>query len=268
MFDGKICIITGASSGLGQALALSLASEKAKLVLFSRNESALEQVSQACEQLGAECLLISGDITQQSDCARLIAVTIEKFGRIDYLINNAGVSMWAQFADVTDLTIFEQLMATNYLGAVYCTHYALPYLRQSKGLIVVISSLQGKFPVPFHTGYSAAKHALHGFFETLRIELRQDQVDILMVAPSWLQGTNLRARAFSVEKNHKAFRHRQSKSGMTLEVCCQYIKTAMSQRKRELLLPKKAKILTWVKAIAPQWVDWYIASRVKKELKQ
>lgn len=173
--------------------------------------------------------------------------------------------MWANFADVADLKIFEQLISVNYLGSVYCTHYALPFLRNTKGLIVVISSLQGKFAVPLHTGYVAAKHALHGFFNTLRIELKPDKVDVLIVAPSWLQGTNLRSRALVTQTN-KSFRHRQSESGMTLEQCCQYIKSSMKKRKRELLLPKKARILSFIQAISPSLVDWYIDRRIKKEL--
>lgn len=266
MYRGKTCIITGASSGLGEALALDLAKEQTQLILFSRNESKLQSVANSCELLGASCLVVSGDISKPDDCARLIEATVQKFGKIDYLINNAGVSMWSEFADITDLNVFQQLLAINYLGAVYCTHYALPYLRQSQGMIVVISSLQGKFAVPFHSGYAAAKHALHGFFDTLRIELQKDKVDVLIVAPSWLQGTRLRANAFG-SKEKPSFRHHQSESGMTLTECCKQIKLAMAARKRELLLPKKARILSLIQAFSPQCVDWYIARRVSKELK-
>src|SRR5262249_36159463 len=117
-----------------------------------------------------------------------------KFGRIDHLVLCAGLGMWARFDAVTDPMLFERLIAVNYLASVYCAHAALPHLRQSQGLITVISSLQGRVGVPLHTGYAAAKHALHGFFDSLRIEVEPGKPNILMVLPHWVD-TGLRQNA-------------------------------------------------------------------------
>jgi NAD(P)-dependent dehydrogenase (short-subunit alcohol dehydrogenase family) len=133
-------------------------------------------------------------VTQPEACQQLVEKAIATFGQIDSLINNAGISMVTRFDEITDLSIFEQVMQVNYLGAVYCTHYALPYLKASRGLLVAISSLCGKTAVPTRSGYVASKHAMQGFFDTLRIELRGTGVDVLVVSPGFV-ATDIRERA-------------------------------------------------------------------------
>ena len=264
MFRDKVCIITGASSGLGKSLALHLAKEKATVVLFARSEPQLKEVSEACQKEGANTLVVCGDITKAADCLFLIDQVIQEFQQIDYLINNAGLSMWSAFSDISELDAFEKLIAVNYLGSVYCTHFALPYLIKSKGLVVAISSLQGRYGVPYHTGYSAAKHAVHGFFNALRFELSNKDVGVLIVTPGWLQGTNLRANAL-VANEEKKFRHQSSKSGISLEVCSKTILNAMIQRKKELCMPKKMKLLFLLDILFPRLAAWYVLRRVKQE---
>ena len=138
----------------------------------------------------------TGDVGKPEDCEVWIGAAVAEFGAVDYLIACAGISMWARFDEVEDLGIFRRLMDTNYLGIVHCVYYALPHLKARDGMVVAISSIQGKIGVPMHTGYVASKHAVQGFFESLRTELLDTGVDVLTVLPHWLRGTNLRKAAF------------------------------------------------------------------------
>ncbi len=201
MLAGKTIVITGASSGLGASLAEQLSLHKTNLVLFSRNIDKLQSVAKACEGNGAKTLVVQGDISKPEDCKKLYNETIKNFNTIDHLVLNAGISMWAEFEEITDLSLFQKLIETNYLGAVYLTYYCLPSLIKSKGMITAISSIQGKIAVPNHTGYVASKHALTGFLNTLRMEVKDKGVDVMLVMPHWLRGTDLRKNAFDKDGN-------------------------------------------------------------------
>ena len=143
-FQDQVVIVTGASHGIGAHVATQLAAQGAKLVLAARRAIELEQTAAACRAAGAEALVVPTDVTSETECARLIVAAIEKFGRIDMLVNNAGLGMWSRVDAVHDLTIFERVMQVNYFGAVYCTVHALPHLNQSRGRIVCVSSLAGR----------------------------------------------------------------------------------------------------------------------------
>ncbi|HLA45652.1 MAG TPA: SDR family oxidoreductase, partial [Aggregatilineales bacterium] len=151
----KVIIITGASSGVGAALARQSGVTGAHLALAARRADALQEVADSCP----DAIAIPTDITDSDACKTLVEKTVAHFGRLDILVNNAGVSMLSRFEDIEDLSILEKLMQVNYLGAVYCTHAALPHLKKSNGLIVGVSSLAGKTGIPLRTGYSASKHA-------------------------------------------------------------------------------------------------------------
>ena len=236
MFGEKTVVITGASSGLGAALALAFAKRGANLVLFSRNGEKLREVETVCRESGSESLVVIGDVTVPEDCKRLVECSLSHYGSLDYLIANAGVSMWAKFEEVEDVSIFRRLVETNYLGAVYCVYYALPHLKKNGGMVVAVSSIQGKIGVPLHTGYVASKHALQGFCESLRTELGGSGVDVLTVLPHWLRGTDLRKNAFGKDGNLVGPSTRKhSKESVALEDCCQAIIEAIGKRKRELV---------------------------------
>ena len=143
MLQKKTVVITGASSGLGASLAVAFAEMGANLVLFSRDQERLEKVKSLCRGSGACPIIVTGDITEPDDCERLITSAISQFGTLDYLVTSAGVSMWAKFENIRDVTVFNKIMKTNYLGTVHCVYYALPYLRRNRGMIVAISSIQG-----------------------------------------------------------------------------------------------------------------------------
>ena len=170
-FTGKTVLITGASEGIGRALALALAAERAQLALNARDEVRLAEAVRECAARGAEALALPADVSRQEDCAAMVARAVARFGRLDVLINNAGVTMWSRFDALSDLSVFTRLLATNYLGAVYATAAALPALKAAGGLIVAVASVAGLTGVPERSGYAASKHAMVGFFESLRIEL-------------------------------------------------------------------------------------------------
>lgn len=255
MATNQTVILTGASAGIGRSLAISLAQQGANLVLAARDHTALEAVVAACTEAGGKAIAVPTNVTQPQACQHLIEQTIATFGQIDMLVNNAGISMLTRFDQVTNLSIFEQVMQVNYLGAVYCTHYALPYLKTSHGLIVAISSLCGKTAVPTHTGYVASKHAMQGFFDTLRIELRGTGVDVLVVSPGFV-ATEIRQRALGADGQSLGQSPRdESQGNMSVAECVRQIVWAMERRKREQTMTWKGKIIPWAKLLVPGLVD-------------
>lgn len=264
--NDKVAIVTGASSGLGAVLAEELAKSGINLVLFARREGPLNETAERCRELGVRVATVVGDVTEVEDCKRMVQAAVSEFGRVDYLMANAGISMWARFEDIEDMAVFRKLMDTNYLGVVHCVHAALPELKKTRGMIVAISSIQGKIGVPLHTGYVASKHAVLGFFEALRMELDGSGVDILSVLPHWLRGTNLRQSAFGKDgETLGASSRKHSKESITLEDCSKAILKAMKKRKRELVIPWKLRALPWLNLINPKIVAWLVKGKVKDQ---
>ena len=264
MFREKVAIITGASSGLGAALALALAKQGAHLTLFARREEMLGETAEQCRLLGAQVVTVVGDVTKVENCEELVEATIVAYGRIDYLIANAGISMWARFDEVEDLEMFRKLMETNYLGLVYCVHAALPHLKVSKGMIVAIASLQSKFGVPLHTGYGASKHAVLGFLNALRLEVQE--VHVLTVLPHWLQGTNLRRHALGKDGEVLGdSSQRHNKEALSLRSCCKAILKAMRKQRRELVLPWHHRALPFLQVIHPKIVEWLVKRKMRDQ---
>jgi NAD(P)-dependent dehydrogenase (short-subunit alcohol dehydrogenase family) len=265
-FNERSVIITGASTGIGRALAVALAARGARVALAARDAAALEETAALCRAASAEAqaIVVPTDVADPESCRRLVESTVAAFGGIDVLVNNAGISMWARFEDVTDLSIFERMIRVNYLGALYCTHYALPHLRARRGLLVAVSSLTGKTGVPTRSGYAASKHAMQGFFDSLRVELRGSGVDVLVVSPGFV-ATDIRARAFGPDGKPLAASPREESQGtMPLEECVAQIVRAMERRDRELVMTAQARVGMWLKLIAPGLVD-RIAARAVRE---
>lgn len=255
-FSGKTVIITGASKGIGEAVALKLAAQQANLVLAARDRANLEIVARQCIDAGGKAVVVPTDVTNPEACEKLIEASITAFGAIDCLINNAGITMRAKFDSVQDLSLFEKIIRVNYLGSVYCTHYALPHLKQSSGLLVAISSLTGKTGVPTRTGYAASKHALQGFFDSLRIELKDTGVDVLVVSPGFV-ATDIRAIALGAAENpmEATSNNDRDRAAMSVAVCADLIVKAMTKRQRELVMTFKGKLGLWLKLLAPGLVD-------------
>ena len=254
-FGGSVVVLTGASRGIGRAMALQLAEQGARLALAARGGGAqLGDLAAACERRGGAAVAIPTDVADERQCAALVARAVEAFGRIDTLINNAGISMWAPFEEVTDLSIFERILRVNYLGSVYCTWYALPHLKQSRGRIVAVSSLTGKTGVPTRSGYAASKHAMNGFFDTLRIELLGSGVSVTVACPDFV-ATEIRERAFGADGAPLGASPVAESKVMTAETCARLILEGAARRKRELILSGRGKLGLWLKLLAPGLVD-------------
>lgn len=267
-FKNKSIIITGASAGIGEALALALARQGAHLTLAARNAAELQRVAHQCVDADGSAIAVPTDVGDAESCRHLIERAVQQFGGVDILVNNAGISMWARFEEISDLSVFDRIMRINYLGSVYCTHYALPHLKASRGLIVAVSSLTGKTGVPTRTGYAASKHAMQGFFDSLRIELRSSGVDVLIVSPGFV-ATDIRARALGGDGQSKGESPREENEGtMSVEECVDLMLTAMARRQRELVMTAKGKLGVWMKLIAPGLVDKIAANAVREKREQ
>jgi short-subunit dehydrogenase len=254
VFKDKVVVITGASSGIGRELAYQFAEQGARLSLAARDKERLTTVAKECQTRGGETIAIVTDVREQAQCAQLIQRTVDHYDRIDVLVNNAGITMWANFEDVSDISFYEQIMRVNYLGSVYCTYYALPFLKKTKGQIIGISSLAGKNGIPKRSGYAASKHAMVGFFDTLRIELEEHGISVTMVYPDFV-ATETHKRAFGADGKPIGKSPLREKEVMTAEKCAQLIIQAATARKRELMMTWRGKVGVWVKLIAPGLVD-------------
>ncbi|MBL8510750.1 MAG: SDR family oxidoreductase, partial [Betaproteobacteria bacterium] len=231
----NVTLITGASTGIGEELAYQLAQQGAKLVLAARRLPELEKVAQRCLSLGGEALAVACDVTRPEDCKNLIDQTLQKFGRLDTLVVNAGATMWAKFADIADPTILNHIMQVNYMGAVYCTHYALPHLKTSQGRIVGIASLTGLVGVPTRTGYAASKHAMRGFFDSLRIELKPSGVTVTMIYPGFV-ATGIRENATGADGKPAKIDPVDPNGVMSVTTCAALIVRAIERRQREEIM--------------------------------
>ena len=253
----KRFVITGASDGIGRELAIQLAREGAKLVLAARSLEKLNDVCGMCEEAGSAATPVVTDVSKESDCANLIANAAAALGGIDVLVNNAGISYMKRLEDCDDLYPYETVMAVNYLGAVYCTHHALPHLKASRGLLVAVSSGQGKTGFPGFSAYSASKFAMHGFFDSLRIELEDDSVDVQIVCPGPVQ-TAIHNKSLG-EARPRKLGGRASKMNMPVEECAARMVKAIKRRDREVMLMQGGTIMQWIKLVAPGVVDRAIA---------
>ena len=249
----KVIVITGASKGIGAELARQLAAKGAKLVLAARDVGELERVAEECRKAGAEATAVRTDVTVDRDCHALMAGAALAYGGIDVLVNNAGATMWARFEDIEDVSMLDRIMRVNYMGAVHCTKHALPYLRQSRGLLVGIASLTALTGVPTRSGYAASKHAMRGFFDSLRIELMGSGVDVTMIYPGFVD-TGIRENATGPDG--KAIGHTPVRLDMmSVEECARITAAAIEARKREVVMTARGKMSAWLKLIAPGVVD-------------
>jgi short-subunit dehydrogenase len=253
-FKGNVVVITGASKGIGAELARQLAVRGAQLALSARDEKGLAAVAAECAARGARAEVITADVAVEADCRKLVERTVAAFGRIDTFVNNAGATMWARFEDIRDVSILQHIMQVNYMGAVYCTHHALPHLRASKGRLVGISSLAGRTGVPTRTGYAASKHAMTGFFDSLRIELDGSGVTVTMVYPGFVS-TGIRENATGPDGKAIAVSPVKEGEVMGVEECARIIVAAIDDRRREVVMTARGKMGLWLKLFAPGFID-------------
>ena len=260
-FRGRTVIITGASSGIGKALALQLADEGAWLALAARNAQRLDSLAEECQQRGGKALAIPTDVADESQCRALVQRTQEMYGRIDTLVNNAGIDVVGKLEDLPDLSLFKQVIAVNFYGTVYCTYYALPYLKETRGRIVNISSLGGMLAIPFNTSYVASKFAVIGFSDSLRMEVEQAGVSVTAICP-FLVVTEFHERYLDKDGQPKGPSGRAiyTEHTMSADQCAQIVLRAARRRKRQVVI-RPGPLALWLKLIAPGWVDRLTISR-------
>jgi short-subunit dehydrogenase len=228
----KVVIITGASSGIGRALARLFASAGSKVAVAARR---LDRLNELEEEFGSENLLVvKTDVCREEDCRNLIERTVEKFGGIDILINNAGVSLRASFLNC-ELSVLHQIMDVNFWGTVYCTKYALPYLLTGKGSLVGIVSVLGYYGAPGRSGYSASKFAVRGLLDSIRVENRSKKLHVLSVSPG-LVNSEVRISTLLYDGTVQGKSPRVKKNMMSAEKCALLIYRGIKRRKQSLIL--------------------------------
>lgn len=262
-FRDNVIVITGASAGIGLELARQLANQGAALVLAARNAPLLEEAASTCRMLGARVLAVPTDVAEREDCSRLIAAAVSEFGRIDALVNNAGISMHARFDEITDIELADRITRINYLGSVYCTWYALPHLKRTSGRIVAVSSLTGRNGVPTRTLYAGTKHAMAGFFDSLRIELKSEGVSVTVIYPGFV-ATDIAERAMGPDGSPIGTRPVVKEEVMSVEACAMQTLDAMASRRRELVMMRGARITQIVKTISPSTIDRFAERAIRR----
>jgi len=250
LFKDKVIWITGASSGIGEALAIALAQQGARLILSARREDELKRVGIATSLPELDLMVLAFDLNDTSTASGLTAQVMNKFGRIDILINNGGMSQRSEATDTSE-NIDRQLMEVNYFSAVNLSRAVLPYMkRQKSGQIVVISSIAGKFGFYLRSSYSAAKHALHGYFESLRLETEKLGIRILIVCPGKIK-TPISLNAVTSDGSKHNSIDQSHLHAMSAADCANRIITGLWSNKEELFIGGKEILLVKIKRFFP-----------------
>jgi NAD(P)-dependent dehydrogenase (short-subunit alcohol dehydrogenase family) len=260
-FAGRTVVVTGAGGGLGRALALRFAAAGARIVALDRDAAVLEGLT---FPQGAEALCLACDVADEAACLRAMAEARRAFGGIDLLVNNAGITHRSAFSE-TRTEVIRRVMAVNYFGALHCTHAALADLVARRGMVIAVSSVAGFAPLIARTGYAASKHALHGFFDSLRTEVEPLGVKVLLVCPSFIS-TGIEQNALAGDGG--PVRHAQAIVGArtTAEAMAEKIFRA-AQAERRLLLPDRVSRLSWwVSRLAPRFYARQMVKKLGKEM--
>jgi len=261
---GKVVVITGASSGIGLALAYAFASYGVKLALAARNISKLETIRSDLEKNGVEVLAVETDVSREDDCRKLIEMSVKHFGDIDILINNAGISMRALFVDL-HLDVIRKLMDVNFWGTVYCSHYALPYILKNKGSVVGVISVAGHVGLPGRTGYSASKFAVRGFLDALRSENLKKGIHVMAVAPGFTT-SNIRNAALTANGTAQGESPREEKKMMRAEEVAMNIINGILKRKNSIVLTfMEGKLTVLLNKFFPALVSRLAYNHMAKE---
>ena len=259
----KVVIITGGTSGIGKALALEFGSKGSKVVITGRNQDVVTETVRSLKGAGIDTLGVQADVTVPEDNQRMVGETLAAYGRIDVLINNAGISMRALFEEV-DPAVIRKVMDVNFFGAVYATRYCLGEIIRNKGSVVGISSIAGFRGLPARTGYSASKFALNGFLESLRTELLHSGVHVLTACPGFT-ASNIRKRSLTVDGSAQGESPREEEKMMTAEECAAHIYRATVRRKRTLVLTLQGKLAVFLNKWWPSLADRLVYNVMKKE---
>jgi dehydrogenase/reductase SDR family protein 7B len=259
----KVVIITGGTSGIGKAIAIAFAKLGGRVVISGRNPVGLAETEIELKKYTNDVLAVQADVSLENDCVRLINETLNRFGAIDILINNAGISMRALFSEL-NLDVLRKVMDTNFWGTVYCSKYAMGPLLKSRGVVVGISSIAGIKGLPARSGYSASKFAMNGFLEALRIENLKTGVHVLTCCPGFT-ASNIRNTALAKDGNMQGESPRDEKKMMQPEEVAEALIKAIRQRKRTLLLTRQGKLTNFINKFFPGWLDKKVYDLLAKE---
>lgn len=263
-YTDLVVVITGASEGIGRALALRLARERPKLVLAARSRGRLDEVARQAGALGAECLVVPADLVDRAACESVVAAALARFGRIDVLVANAGITMWSRLDALEDPGILERLMRVNYLGTAWLTQAALPALKASRGRLVAVASVAGLLGVPERTGYAASKHAVVGFCDSLRIELAGTGVSVTVIAPDFVV-SRAHERAIGPDGRPLGTSPMQRDRIMTAETCAGLIRDAVLRRERLRVTSARGRLGRWLQLLAPSLTDRMAARAIAQK---
>jgi short-subunit dehydrogenase len=263
MYQNKVVIITGGSSGIGKALAFSFLKRGAKVVISGRNSQNLKQTEAEFSAFSNQFLTFCGDVSIENDCKNLIDFTVQNFKKVDILVNNAGISMRSLFAN-TQPDVIKKVMDINFWGTVFCTKYALPYLLDTKGVVVGISSIAGFKGLPARTGYSASKFAMHGFLEALRIENLKTGLHVLIACPGFT-ASNIRNVALRGDGTAQGETPRDEQKMMQPDEVAEHILKAIQQKKNTLVLTTQGKLIVLLNKFFPKFMDKQVFNHLSKE---
>jgi short-subunit dehydrogenase len=257
----KSVVITGAGSGIGAALARRFARAGWRLGLLDREEERVRQVAEELRAGGASAVAVRCDVTRLEECQTALDAVRDAYGGIDVLINNAGITHVGRFRE-TDVDVIRRVMEVNFFGSVHCTKAALPDLIERRGQIIVLSSVAGLAPLATRTGYSASKHALHGFFESLRVEHSKDGLAVTLVCPSFVR-TRIGDHALAADGG-AAMRDARTgvRGAIEPDVVADAIFDAALKRPRSLVLPRRARLFLWIWQLAPSLYERLMARRM------
>lgn len=261
--ENKVVIITGGTSGIGKSCAEIFGVRGCKVVITGRNENNLRDTEVFLTQKGIDVLAVQADVSKKEDNNIVVEKTMEKYGRIDILINNAGISMRALFEEM-DVEVLEKVMDINFYGTVYATKAALPYILKSKGSIVGVSSIAGYRGLPGRTGYSASKFAMQGFLEALRTEVMKKGVNILIACPGFTS-SNIRNVALSKDGSSQGESPLNEGNIMSSEEVALEIYKATVKRKRGLILTSQGKLTVFLNKWFPGFMDKMVYNHMAKE---
>lgn len=265
----NVTLITGGSDGIGAEMARQIAAKQgagAALVLAGRSQDKLDAVAAQCGAHGAQTLCVAMDVAREDQCRALVDAAMQRFGRIDTLVNNAGMSAQALFDEVRaeDLHWYQDLMNVNLWGSVWCTHAALPHLKASRGRIVAVSSLSGLVGIPGRTAYAATKFAMTGFFEALRTEQKTAGVSVTIAYPGVVT-TRIRQRGYNARGQAAGASGLREEDAMTVEECARLIVEGAERRQRDIVMTAKGKLGRFIKLLAPGIVDRMALKALKQE---
>ncbi len=263
-FKGKVIIVTGGASGIGAAICERFGREGANIGILDRDKKKLGDIEKRFSAQGIEVLAVNCDITDRKSCEKSIGAILKRFGGIDVLVNNAGVTQRSAFRR-TSIEVYRRVFDINFFGALHCTKAALESLIERKGTIVVTSSVAGVAPLLGRTAYSASKHALHGLFESLRTEIKELGVHVMMLCPGFTS-TDLQKSALDADGSVTT--HPQSLVGKsaTPESVADAVYKGVLKRKRLLVLTTIGKLSYFIMKLFPAFYERQMARSLRSEL--